>query len=165
MYFIYLLQVYGEDGTVRSEDKVLKITMKPGWKSGTRITFAKEGDQTPGKIPADIAFIIRDKPHPLFSRDGANLKFTYKLPLRDALCGTVVQVPTLGTTPGVAGPKVGVDCTGQVIKPGTSKRLQGYGLPFPKDPARKGDIVVQFEILFPDRLSQSSRDIIYDVLS
>ena len=71
MYFIYLLQVYGEDGTVRSEDKVLKITVKPGWKSGTRITFAKEGDQTPGKIPADIAFIIRDKPHPLFSRDGA----------------------------------------------------------------------------------------------
>ena len=114
MYFIYLLQVYGEDGTVRSEDKVLKITVKPGWKSGTRITFAKEGDQTPGKIPADIAFIIRDKPHPLFSRDGANLKFTYKLPLRDALCGTVVQVPTLGTTPGVAGPKVGVPEGGAV---------------------------------------------------
>jgi DnaJ-class molecular chaperone len=153
--------VYGEDGSVRAEDKVLKINVKPGWKSGTRITFAKEGDQTPGKIPADIAFIIRDKPHPLFVRDGANLKFTYKLPLRDALCGTVLQVPTLGA----GAPKVGLDCTGQVIKPGTVKRLQGYGLPQPKDPAKRGDIVVQFEILFPDRLSQSARDIIYDVLS
>jgi len=152
-------KIYGEDGTVRSEDKVLKIVVKPGWKSGTRITFAKEGDQAPGKIPADIAFIIRDKPHPLFTRDGSNLRFTYKVPLREALCGTVIQVPTL------EGNKVGINCTEEVIKPNATKRLQGYGLPFPKDAARRGDIVVQFEILFPDRLTQSSKDILYDVLS
>merc|ERR1712107_152920 len=41
------------------------------------------GDQVPGKIPADIAFIIKDKPHPLFTRDGVNLKYTYKIPLRE----------------------------------------------------------------------------------
>ena len=26
------------------------------------------------------------------SRDAANLKFTYKIPLREALCGTIIQV-------------------------------------------------------------------------
>ncbi|ROT68206.1 putative dnaJ protein-like 1-like [Penaeus vannamei] len=36
-----------------------------------------------------------DKPHPLFKRDGANLVYTAKIPLRDALRGTLVSVPTL----------------------------------------------------------------------
>jgi DnaJ-class molecular chaperone len=152
-------KVHREDGTRIVEDKVLKIVVKPGWKSGTKVTFAKEGDRIPGKIPADIAFIIRDKPHPLFVRDGMNIKYTYKIPLREALCGTVVQVPTL------QGQKVGINCTGEVLKPTTAKRLQGYGLPYPKDPSRKGDLIVNFEVLFPDQLSQSSKDIIYDVLS
>lgn len=152
-------KVYSDDGSVRSEDKVLKINVKPGWKSGTKITFAKEGDQFPGKVPADIAFIIRDKPHPLFTRDGANLKFTYKVPLREALCGTVVQVPTL------EGKKIGLNCTGEIIRPGTTKRMPGYGLPFPKEANKRGDLIVNFEILFPEKLSQNSKDILYDVLS
>merc|ERR1712024_199376 len=152
-------KVHHEDGRITSEDKVLKINVKPGWKSGTKVTFSQEGDKIPGKIPADIAFIIRDKPHPLFTRDGTNIKFNYKVPLREALCGTVVQVPTLD------GKKVGINCRGEVIKPTTIKRLQGFGLPFPKDPTKRGDIIVTFDVLFPDQLSQSSKDIMYDVLS
>merc|ERR1719474_1292659 len=152
-------KVMRPDGTRTMEDKVLKIVVKPGWKAGTKVTFAKEGDQVPGKIPADIAFIIKDKPHPLFTRDGVNLKYTYKIPLRESLCGTVVQVPTL------EGTKVGINCTGEVLKPTTTKRLQGYGLPLPKEPNKRGDLIVSFDVLFPDQLSQSSKDIIYDVLS
>merc|ERR1719449_180202 len=152
-------KVIRQDGTRTMEDKVLKIVVKPGWKAGTKVTFAKEGDKVPGKIPADIAFIIRDKPHPLFARDGANIKYTYKIPLREALCGAVVQIPTLD------GKKVGINCTGEVIKPTTIKRLQGYGLPFHKEPNKKGDLLVSFDILFPDQLGQNSRDILYDVLS
>ena len=152
-------KVYKEDGSLTNEDKVLKINIKPGWKSGTKVTFSQEGDQIPGKIPADIAFIIKDNPHPIFTRDGANINYNYKVPLREALCGTIVQVPTLD------GKKVGINCSGEVIKPTTIKRLQGFGLPFPKDPTKKGDLIVGFDILFPDQISQSSKDIIYDVLS
>jgi len=152
-------KVYREDGSKTTEDKVLKIVVKPGWKAGTKVTFAKEGDQIPGKIPADIAFIIRDKPHPIFVRDGMNIKYVYRIPLREALCGTVVQVPTL------EGKKIGINCIGEVIKPTTSKRLQGYGLPNPKEPGRRGDLIVNFDVLFPEQISQSSKDILYDVLS
>jgi len=154
-------KIYSEDGPVRTEDKVLKVQVKPGWKSGTKITFAKEGDQVPGKIPADIAFIIRDKPHSIFTRDnGHNLKYTYKIPLRDALCGTILHIPTLEA----GGRKIGLDCTGEVIKPNTVKRLQGYGLPITKEPGKRGDIIVNFEILFPEKITKTSKDILYDVL-
>merc|ERR1712020_402585 len=151
-------KVHHEDGRVTSEDKVLKINVKPGWKSGTKVTFSQEGDKVPGKIPADIAFIIRDKPHPVFSRDGSNIKYTYKIPLREALCGSVIQVPTLD------GKKIGVNCP-EVIKPTTTKRLPGYGLPFPKEPSRRGDLVVSFDVLFPDNVSNNSKRTIYEALS
>lgn len=151
--------IYGQDGTVKKVEKQLDIKVKAGWKAGTKVTFSRVGDQYPGKIPADITFIIKDKPHPIFTRDGHNIKYTYKIPLREALCGCVVQIPTLD------GKKVGINCTGEVLKPTSTKRLQGYGLPIPKEQNKKGDLIVEFDVMFPDHLSQSGKDIIYDVLS
>ena len=152
-------RVVDELANQRAEEKVLTVTVKPGWKAGTKITFAREGDRVPGKIPADIAFVIRDKPHAVFTRDGSNIVYTHKLSLRDALCGSVLEVPTLD------GRKVGLNLMDEVIKPSTIKKLQGYGLPFPKEPSRKGDIIVKFDIQFPDRLSSSTKDILSDCLS
>lgn len=76
-------RVVANDGAVRKEEKVLTINVKPGWKSGTKITFQREGDQAPNKIPADIVFILKDKPHPHFKREGADLKYTAKVTLKE----------------------------------------------------------------------------------
>lgn len=75
--------VIAADGTRKKEDKVLTITVKPGWKAGTKITFPREGDQTTGKIPADIVFIIRDKPHSTFKRENCDIRYTAKISLRE----------------------------------------------------------------------------------
>jgi DnaJ homolog subfamily B member 13 len=89
-------QVLNEDGYTSSyREKILTITVKRGWKAGTRITFEQEGDQGPNNIPADIVFIVKDKPHTVFRRDGENLIFTSKISLALALVGTTIQVPTL----------------------------------------------------------------------
>jgi len=151
-------RVYDQSGGSRQEEKVLQINVKPGWKAGTKVTFAKEGDRIPGKTPADIAFIIRDKPHPTFKRDDSNIIYTHKLSLRESLCGSIVTVPLLN------GQKRNINCMDDVIKPNTIKRIQGEGLPFPKEPHRKGDLIVKFDIQFPDRISQSSKDVLTDVL-
>jgi len=151
-------RVYDESGGSRLEEKVLQINVKPGWKAGTKVTFAKEGDRIPGKTPADIAFVIRDKPHPTFKRDDSNIVYTHKISLREALCGTVVTVPLLN------GQKRAINCMDEVIKPTSTRRIQGEGLPYPKEPNRKGDLIVKFDITFPDRISQSSKDILGDVL-
>ena len=75
-------RVIQPDGTPKKEDKYVSIAIKPGWKSGTKVTFQKEGDQSRGKIPADIVFLIRDKPHPLFKREGSDLRYTARLTLK-----------------------------------------------------------------------------------
>lgn len=150
--------VMSQDGSARKEEKILNINVKPGWKAGTKITFPKEGDQVPGKVPADIVFIIRDKPHSHFRREGSDIKYTSKISLRQALCGTVIKVPTL------YGETLTISTVGEVVKPNTVKRLQGRGLPFPKEPSRRGDLLVAFDIQFPNQLNQGAKDILADLL-
>jgi DnaJ-class molecular chaperone len=146
-------RVVAADGTVRKEEKVLTINVKPGWKSGTKITFQREGDQAPNKIPADIVFIIRDKPHPHFKRDASDLKYSCQISLKEALCGTRVDVPLLG------GERTTVNLQDEIVKPTTVKRMVGKGLPLPKDPSRRGDLVISFDIVFPDRLPTTTREL------
>lgn len=86
-------RVLKPDGTPKKEDKLVNIAIKPGWKSGTRVTFQKEGDQTHGKIPADIVFVIRDKPHPLYKREGSDIRFTARLTLKQVRHGSTLFFP------------------------------------------------------------------------
>nr|XP_046201219.1 dnaJ homolog subfamily B member 5-like [Oncorhynchus gorbuscha]XP_046201220.1 dnaJ homolog subfamily B member 5-like [Oncorhynchus gorbuscha]XP_046201221.1 dnaJ homolog subfamily B member 5-like [Oncorhynchus gorbuscha] len=136
-----------------TEDKILNIVIKRGWKEGTKITFPKEGDETPENIPADIAFVLRDKGHAHFRRDGSNIIYTGNISLKEALCGCTVNIPTLDNR------VIPLSCH-EVIKPGTVKRLRGEGLPLPKSPTQRGDLIVEFTVRFPDRIPPQSREII-----
>lgn len=69
--------------TTRTEEKILEVQIKKGWKEGTKITFPKEGDETPRNIPADVVFMLKDKQHPVFKRDGSDIIYTAKISLRD----------------------------------------------------------------------------------
>lgn len=73
--------------TVRTEDKILHIVIKRGWKEGTKITFPKEGDATPDNIPADIVFVLKDKPHAHFRRDGTNVLYSALISLKEVGSG------------------------------------------------------------------------------
>jgi len=68
-----------------------------------------------------------------------------------ALCGVDVKVPTL------TGETIPVNLSHEIIKPTTVKRIQGHGLPYPKEPTRRGDLLVSFDIQFPDSLSQQDK--------
>lgn len=156
-------KVLKADGqTTQNEEKILTIGVKKGWKSGTKITFAKEGDQNPNTIPADIIFIIQDKEHKQFTRDSDNnILYTVKVSLRDALTGyangACVKVPTLDKR------TINIPLT-DITKPGSKKRVKGEGLPLPKKPGQRGDMLVTFEIVFPTHLPQASLDALRSAL-
>jgi DnaJ family protein B protein 4 len=54
-------------------EEILKIDIKPVWKKGTKITFPEKGNQEPGITAADLIFVVDEKPHPIFKRDGNDL--------------------------------------------------------------------------------------------
>ncbi|GFR41766.1 hypothetical protein Agub_g2523 [Astrephomene gubernaculifera] len=138
-------------------EEILEIAVKPGWKKGTRITFQEKGDEEPGVIPADIVFVLDEKPHARFRREGSDLHFTATLPLADALCGTTVKIPHLdGTT---------LDLTiSNVIRPGDVKIMRGKGMPVTKEPGSFGNLVVHFEVRFPRDLSDAAKQQLRGVL-
>ncbi|XP_013786562.1 dnaJ homolog subfamily B member 4-like isoform X2 [Limulus polyphemus] len=151
-------KVLNPDGrSTRREEKVLTINIKPGWKAGTKITFQREGDQGVGTIPADIVFVVKDKPHSLFKREGSDIKYVAKITLKEALCGTNVDIPTL------TGEKLTLRIK-DIIKPNVIRRIAGHGLPYPKEPNRRGDLNVVFDIKFPDTLNESTKQILWDCL-
>lgn len=143
--------------TTRTEEKILEVQIRKGWKEGTKITFPKEGDETPRNIPADVVFVLKDKTHSVFKRDGSDIIYPAKVSLRDALCGCTVNVPTLDSR------TVPVTVT-DIVHPGMKRRVSAEGLPYPKRPDRRGDLIVEYEVKFPERLSQNARDTIAGIL-
>lgn len=135
--------VAGPDGRAHREEEILEINVVPGWKKGTRITFPQKGDERPGRVAADIVFVVDEKPHPRFRREGNDLVCTVPLTLVDALCGARFSVQTLD------GRTLELNTGGAVVKPGSVKTVAGEGMPVSKQPGTRGNLQVRFEVQFP----------------
>lgn len=53
-----------------------EITVKAGWKDGTKITFENEGDDNQDMLPADVVFTLQTRPHATFQRQDDDLIYT-----------------------------------------------------------------------------------------
>lgn len=143
-------KVVDAQGRRREDSEILEINIKPGWKKGTKITFPEKGDEEPGTIPADIVFVVDEKPHNKFRREGNDLVYTHRLSLADALCGTTIQLTHLDGRP------LNVDVK-EVVSPHMTKSIRGQGMPITKNPGTFGDLIVKFDIQFPRSLSDDQK--------
>lgn len=135
-----------ETGRSGSEDQVVNVDVQPGFKDGTKITFDGLGDETEEQSAGPIVFVLQTKPHPTLRREGADLRATVKVSLRNALSGTAS-----GTVDAIDGTKVPWNAAGQVLTPKTRMRLPGKGMPRRehKQIVGRGDLILDFEIEFP----------------
>lgn len=130
------------------------VQVKRGYKSGTKLTYEREGDERPGEVPADIIFEIQEAKHPRFTRRGDDLVHKRTVKLADALCGARFTVQAID------GSSVEVDTTEDgVVTPGQHKVVRGKGMPNSKTGA-VGDLIIEFDVAFPTRgtkLSQAQK--------
>ena len=136
----------------REPEKVLEIAVVAGWKAGTKVTFGREGDEigNTGEFQ-DVVFIVKEKKHAVFARDGSNLIFKSAISLKDSLCGFTVEIPALD------GRVIKQKIEG-VVTPGSSRVIPGEGMPISKHPGKKGDMIVTFDVIFPQKLSEQQRN-------
>ncbi|XP_027346255.1 dnaJ homolog subfamily B member 13-like isoform X3 [Abrus precatorius] len=137
---------FGEGGG----GEILTINVKPGWKKGTKITFPEKGNEQPNVAPADLVFIIDEKPHGVFTRDGNDLVVTQKISLAEALTGYTVHLTTLD------GRNLSIPIN-SVIHPNYEEVVPREGMPLPKDPSKKGNLRIKFNIKFPTRLNEEQK--------
>ena len=128
--------------------KILTFNVLPGWKDGTKITFDGEGDQLPGMLPQDIQFVIRQKPHDIWRRQGDDIVTEEVISLKQALCGF------RHTRVGVDGKPVTIEST-RVMSPNEDCRVVGAGMP--RKGGGRGDAVFKFRISFPSDLTEEQK--------
>ena len=147
-----------DNQSTREEAKVLEIQVRRGWKKGTKITFENEGDEAPGVVPADIVFVIGEKPHPRFTREDNDLVHTARITLLQALTEFTLELNTLD------GRTLSIPCN-EVIRPNSHKVVRGEGMPLPKNPSQRGNLIVKFDIAFPSHISEDKRALLRRALA
>ncbi|XP_039033524.1 dnaJ homolog subfamily B member 1-like [Hibiscus syriacus] len=143
-------EISDANGKTVQVEEILTIEIKPGWKKGTRITFPDKGNVRTYAIPADLVFIIDEKPHQTFTRDGDDLIVTQKISLSEALTGYTVRLTTLD------GRNLTVPIT-DVINPRHEEIVPMEGMPISRDRSKKGNLRIKINIKFPARLTAEQK--------
>lgn len=135
----------------------MPIEIKPGWKKGTKLTFPEKGNEEPGIIPADIIFVVEEKPHPVFKRDGNDLVFSQEITLLEALTGKSIDLITLD------GRTLMIPLT-DIINPDHEIVVPNEGMSISKEPGRKGNLRLKLNVRYPLKLTAEQKSELKRVL-
>ena len=140
----------GETITLQGEDNVpFKVKIPAGVSDGQKIRLRGRGRPSPdGGEKGDIVVTVAVRPHPVFSRDGLNLRVTVPVTFTEAALGATIEVPTLGGDP-----------VRLRVAPGTPSgrvlRVKGRGIATTKG---TGDLLAEVQVAVPTHLDDAARE-------
>jgi len=132
--------------TVRDR-KILEVHIDKGMRDGQKIVFSGEGDQEPDLQPGDIVVVLEEKEHSTFVRAGNDLVMKMPIQLVESLCGFQKVIKTLDDRDLVI-----TSLPGEVVKNDQAKCIMNEGMPIYRNPFEKGRLVIQFSVVFPDKI-------------
>lgn len=140
----------GETITLQGEDNVpFKVKIPAGVSDGQKIRLRGRGRKSPdGGESGDIVVTVAVRPHPVFTRDGLNLRVTVPVTFTEAALGATIEVPTLGGDP-----------VRLRVAPGTPSgrvlRVKGRGIESTKG---AGDLLAEVQVAVPSHLDDAARE-------
>ncbi len=141
--------VNGHTVTLQTSHGNVKVKVPAGVSNGQKIRVRGKGNPSPnGGAPGDLMLTVTVRKHPVFERDGLNLKFKLPVTFTEAVLGATVEVPTLG------GPTVKLK-----VQPGTPSgrvmRVKGRGI---KSAKGTGDLLAEVQVAVPGHLSAEAQE-------
>lgn len=133
---------------VIKDKKILEVHVDKGMTDGQKIVFNGEGDQEPELEPGDIIIVLEEKEHKVFKRSLHDLVLRMEIQLVEALCGFQKVIKTLDDRDLVI-----TSLPGEIIKNGDIKCILNEGMPRYKNPFDAGKMILQFMVVFPDRIA------------
>ena len=123
------------------DGSTLDVTVPPGASHGQVLRLRGKGGPGLNGGPAGDAYVeLEIRPHPLFVREGDDLRLKLPISLSEAVLGGKVEVPTPTGPVTMTVPK-GAN-TGKVL------RLRGKGVPRPD--GSRGDLYVELQVRLPE---------------
>jgi molecular chaperone DnaJ len=145
----------GGDGRVRARRNV-SVRIPAGVADGMRVRLSGQGEVGSGGGPAgDLYVEVEEEPHELFTRDGADLHCTVRLPMTAAALGTTLPLPTLE---GIE--ELRIEAGTQA---GTVRTLRGKGMPRLRSSGRidgHGDLMVHVDVAVPTKLDSRQTELL-----
>ena len=131
------------------------IPIKKGVVHGQTL-IAKEKGVAHNNVNGDLEITILIDEHPLFRRKENDLHYTCKINLKEALCGFMIEIFHIN------GKTLRMSNNNQIIHPGYKRIIQDLGMPYGND--KYGNLVIEFEIMFPTSLTDDSKKQLSDIL-
>lgn len=142
--------VQGETITLQGDDgKPFKVKIPAGVADGQKIRLRGRGRPSPdGGENGDVVVQIAVRPHPVFTREGLNLRVVVPVTFTEAALGATIEVPTLSG-----------DTVKLRVAPGTPSgrvlRVKGRGVTTSKG---TGDLLAELQIAVPAHLDDAARE-------
>lgn len=137
---------------VTLNEQKIRITLKPGAYSGLTIKLAGKGAPgINGGPTGDLLITIQVLPHTLYKRDGDDIRQTVPIDLFTAVLGGEKEVNTLA---GVLKIKIPAG-----TQNGRLLRIRGKGMPVYNKPDKTGDLLVEIQVLIPEKLTAEQQEL------
>ncbi len=130
---------------IRLEDgRSLEVNMPPGMVTGQRIRLRGQGSSG-----GDLYLKIEVSPHPLFKLQGSDIYCQVPVTPSEAVLGGQIEAPTLD------------GWVKMVIPPGvrSGQRLRLAGKGYPDDTGRRGDQLVEIQLVVPKNPNPEEREL------
>lgn len=133
--------------------KKVHVSIEKGMHSGQAIVLSGEMDHVQDATPADLVFVLQQRPHPHFTRKGHDLAMELNISLQEAVCGMTRTIRHLdGRLVSISSAKDANDVN-TLIQTGDVQVLKGEGMPKPGDRNAHGDLYVQYKVEMPTQES------------
>jgi len=138
----------GETITLQGEDgRPFKVKIPAGVADGQKIRLRGRGRPSPdGGEAGDVVVSVSVRPHPVFTREGLNLRLTVPVTYTEAVFGATIEVPTLGGDPVKLRVAPGTP-SGRVL------RVKGRGVETAKG---TGDLLAEVQVAVPSHLDDAA---------
>jgi chaperone protein DnaJ len=140
----------------RMKDTILQVDISKGTKDGDRFEIPNAADWEDGMTESgDIILIFREEKREDLRRDGNDLFMRVPILLSEALCGCKLRIAH------PSGETIVVESK-DIIKPNQRRRVEGLG--FYNKISVNGDLILEFDIIFPDKLEKPRDELIAKLL-
>lgn len=130
-----------------SGGRPMNVKVPAGVSDGQKIRLKAKGEPSPnGGEPGDLVLTVSVRKHPVFERDGNNLRVVVPVTFAEAALGATIEVPTLGGAP-----------VKLKVAPGTPSgrvlRVKGRGVTTTK---ATGDLLAEVQVAVPNRIPEAA---------